>query len=230
MREVPGARHPRLSAECHDKRHALSRDLREPLSHSQGVKRASLLLVLAFAIPAHAEERRTTLSLGGMVGVFERSSSYDTDYYYAQPEATFGPRVTLSWENAPLAYPDAPGYRFAGAIVPELVGGALVDDERAQGFIGAGLRAELKMAQREMGLLRVSARGGIYLAARGMVIGDERKPLGEFAIGEYICIGQTGRIGFEGGLLVGRADSMDTFEPNSTKIGGAALFYVGWQP
>ncbi len=194
------------------------------------MKRFSLRLVLAFATSAHAEERRTTIAVGGMLGVFERSTSYEPDYYYAQPEATFGPRITLSWEDAPLAYPDAPGYRFAGAVVPELLGGALVDDVRAQGFIGAGVRAELKMAQREMGLLRVSARGGFYLAARGMVIGDERKPLGEFSIGEYICIGQAARIGFEAGLLVGRADRMDTFEADSTKIGGAALFYIGWQP
>ncbi len=191
------------------------------------MKGATLLLVLACSA-AHAEERTTTITLGGMLGLFQRATpSMDP---YVEPEATIGPRVTLSWEHAPLAYPDAPGYRFAGALVPELLGGAFVDDVRARGFIGAGLRAELKMAQREMGLLRISARGGVYVAARGIVLGDERKPFGEFSFGEYLCVGDTARLGVEGGVLVGRGDRMAGVEPDQPKLGAVVLFYVGWQP
>jgi len=90
------------------------------------------------------------------------------------------------------------------------------------------VRAELKMAQREQGLLKVSARGAAYLAARGMVVGDQRKGFGEFAIGDYFIVGRTGRLGFEGSLLVGRPDEM-TFD-HAPKIGGLVLLYVGWQP
>jgi hypothetical protein len=192
------------------------------------VKRASLLLVLACSV-AHAEERTTTISIAAMAGGFNRSEHVvmSGEYYVAEPEGTFGPRLTLSWEHAPLAMPETRGYRFAGAIVPELVAGAFVDDVRAQGFIGAGLRAELRMSQREMGLLRVSARGAAYLAARGIVVGDERKPFGELAIGEYLLIGDTARLGFECDILMGRSDTM--FDEPAPNVGVLMQIYVGWR-
>jgi hypothetical protein len=192
------------------------------------VKRSPLLLLLLCST-AHADERATTIAVAGMAGAFNGANRtvMTGDYYVRQPEGTFGPRLTLSWEHAPLAMPDARGYRFEGALVPELVAGAFLDDVRAQGFIGAGLRAELRIAQREMGLLRMSARGAVYVAARGMVVGEERKPFGEFAIGEYLLIGSATRIGFEADILMGRADQMyDEPEPN---IGVLMQFYVGWQ-
>src|SRR5688572_16820183 len=117
----------------------------------------ALLLVLAPSL-ASAEERATTFTLGGMAGGFESAR------HELGADGMVGPRLTLAWEHAPLALPDAPGYTFRGALVPELFGGAFVLEDRAQMFIGAGVRAELKMAQREMGLLKVSARGAAYLA------------------------------------------------------------------
>ncbi|HEY5945818.1 MAG TPA: hypothetical protein VIV40_10020, partial [Kofleriaceae bacterium] len=89
-------------------------------------------------------------------------------------------------------------------------------------------RAELRMSQREMGLLRVSARGAAYLAARGIVVGDERKPYGEFTIGEYLFVGRTTRIGVEGGLLVGRAEMTDYGMTNN--VGPIVQAYIGFQP
>jgi hypothetical protein len=80
-----------------------------------------------------------------------------------------------------------------------------------------------------MGLLKVSARGAAYLGARGMVVGDERKPYGEFSIGEYFYIGKTARLGFEAGLLVTKAEQMSEWDP-TTRIGGVAQLYMGWQP
>ena len=76
-----------------------------------------------------------------------------------------------------------------GALVPELfVGGRVLPEaERADGYFGAGLRGELQFAQREMGLLRVSARGAGYIATRGLVIGEDRTGMFEFAIGEYFA-------------------------------------------
>ncbi|HEY5926807.1 MAG TPA: hypothetical protein VIV11_34205 [Kofleriaceae bacterium] len=193
------------------------------------MKRAALLLVLVPSI-AHAEERTTAVTLAGMFGVMERPVRFEPGdpEYWTQPEAIAGPRLTLSWEHAPLELPPTRGYRFAGAIVPELVAGAFIDDHRAQGFVGAGLRAELKMSQREMGLLKVSARGAAYVAARGMVVGEERKGFFELAIGDYFVIGRTGRIGFEGGLLLApREDQMDYDHDRS--VGGVMQIYVGWQ-
>ena len=212
---------------------ALARDLRARLAHSRLVKRASLLLVLACSIShsiAHAEERSTIITIAGTFGVLEPTPTMLD--YVARPDPMVGPRLLLSWEHAPLELPDTRGYRFAGAIVPELVGGAFIDDVRAQGYIGAGLRAELKMAQREMGLLRISARGGLYLAARGMVVGEERLPFGEFTLGEYIYIGRNTRLGFDIGVLAGRnSDAMfETNETSSTRVGMVSQFYLSWRP
>jgi hypothetical protein len=192
------------------------------------VKRASLLLVLACSV-AHADERRTTITIGGTLGVHQHIyEDHQYDYTYATSEPMVGPRMTVSWEHAPLAMPAQRGYRFAGTIVPELVGGAFIDDARAAAFIGAGLRAELQMSQREMGLLRVSARGAVYLAARGFVVGDERKPYGEFMLGEYLYIGSATRLGLEAGVLVGRAEMTD-YGPASN-VGAIVQAYLGWQP
>src|SRR5688572_13119669 len=115
---------------------------------------------------AHAEERATTITLGGGLGSVERTQhDYQYGYSYTQTEPLVGPRLTLAWEHAPLEMPVERGYRFGGDVVPELFAGAFLDDVRAQMFVGADVRAELKMSQREMGLLRISARGAVYLAA-----------------------------------------------------------------
>lgn len=193
------------------------------------MKRSPLLLLLLCSA-AHGEERATTITIAGMAGAFERSDDVvmTSDYYVEQPEAVLGPRITLSWEHAPLAMPATPGYNVGGSLVPELIAGAFFDDIRAQGFIGAGLRAELKLAQREMGLLRVSARGSAYIAARGLVVGEERKAFGELAIGEFIYVGSKTRLGFEVNMLVGRSNQM--YDEAAANIGVLALGYIGWQP
>jgi len=190
---------------------------------------AIALGVLVVGSVAHADERRTTITLGGMTGGIERTRQELSDVVASRAEPLVGPRISLGWEHAALELPAEPGYRFAGALVPELVAGAFIEHDRALMFVGAGVRAEIKMAQREMGLFRLSARGAAYLAARGLVVGDERKPYGEFTIGEYLLVGRSARIGVEGGLLVGRADEM-TVPGTGREIGGMVQAYVGWQP
>jgi hypothetical protein len=194
------------------------------------VKRAGLLLLLVPAL-AHAEERSTVVTVAGMLGAIEGTAS-STDYYI-EPEPLVGPRITLSWENTALALPDARGYKFDGALVPELVGGAYFTDERAQAFIGAGLRAELRMSQREMGLFKISARGAVYLAGRGLVVGDNRKPYGELALGEYFLVGKSTRIGFEFAAVFTKADQMivyDTYNDDGMRSGGMVQIFLGWGP
>jgi hypothetical protein len=207
---------------------ASSRDNSCAAAHHRAVKIALALALLCPAL-AYAEERSTTITFSGMVGGIEHEMT-SGDYYLAEPDPLVGPRMTLSWEHAALTYPDQPGYKFDGAIVPELVGGAFIDDDRARGFIGAGLRAELRMAQREMGLFKVSARGAVYLAGRGLVVGDDRKPFGEFALGEYFLIGKTMRIGFEGSLVVTSEQPMDYYDADTARIGGIMQVFIGWQP
>jgi hypothetical protein len=186
------------------------------------------LVALLLAGTAHAEERTTTVTVGGTAGVVQRAH-HDYDYRYVEPEPLLGPRISLGWEHAPLEMPAERGYRFAAALVPELVAGAFVDDRRARGYIGAGLRAELRMAQREMGLLRVSARGAVYIAARGFVLGDERKAYGEVTLGEYLLVGRAMRLGVEAGVIGGRADEI-MIDAGAGNIGVVMHAYIGWRP
>lgn len=175
--------------------------------------------VVATAGSAHAEERTTKMWLGGLFGV-----RGDFDRHESEPIAIGGPRVTLGWETPMIAYPSEPGYRADLAFTPELLVGAQFDDTRAEGMLGVGLRGELRLAQYRMGLLKVSMRASMYLAARAFVIGEQRDTVGEFAFGEYFLVGRTGRLGFELNFQSRHRDAM------SESREGALLsqFYVGW--
>ncbi|MGN6105085.1 MAG: hypothetical protein ACTHU0_08275 [Kofleriaceae bacterium] len=178
---------------------------------------ASLITSLVLASTARAEERATTVVVGGLGGVL----TSDTKDGGTVPDRGFGGiRLILGWDRPALAYPAQPGYALDGTLVPELIAGALLDEDRGEGMIGVGLRAELRMSQKERGLLRISARGAFYLVGRAMVIGADRDPIGELGFGEYLLFGEAGRIGFEvcGVARGGQASGG----------GGLVHFFVGW--
>ena len=187
------------------------------------MKRLVPLLLVVASSTATADDRATTITLGAMAGGFEAA-----DEELGRADGVFGPRVTLAWEHPALALPATPGYRVAFALVPELHGGAFVLDERADMFIGAGLRGELKMAQREMGLLKVSARGSVYVALRGLVLGASRQSFVELAFGDYFFIGRSTRVGIEGTVMLGYADRMQ--DDTRSVVGGMMQAYIGWAP
>lgn len=111
-------------------------------------------------------------------------------------------RAIASFEPPPLPYREPRGYNFAGVVVPEIFAGAIMAGDARTELVGAGLRAEVAFAQRRMGLLQVSARGGMYLAGRGGFFTDpDRSPFVEGAFGEYILIGDTARLGIELGVM-----------------------------
>lgn len=181
--------------------------------------------VLLAATTASAEDRSMVTNVGATFGA--------VDGMDADPAAgLFGPRITLAWEHAPLELPPTPGYNVKGALIPELTGGAFITDESARAFVGVGLRAELKMAQREQGLLKVSARGGFYLAGRALVVGEERQPMFEFAIGEYFTgMHSWTRFGFELAVVSARRfANPDAMEGRDWGVGGVAQFFVGFAP
>jgi hypothetical protein len=184
--------------------------------------------VVATAGTAHAEERGTKMWIGGLIG-----ARGDLGNYEAQPAAIGGPRVTLGWETPMIAYPAEPGYRADFALTPELLAGAMFDEgpvqgersgTRAEGMVGVGLRGELRLAQYRMGLLKISMRGSIYLAARAFVIGEQRDTVAEFAFGEYFLVGRTGRIGFELNVQSRHRNAM----PEDREAAVLTQFYVGW--
>lgn len=181
------------------------------------------LLLLLLCTAAQADDHTTAVTIGAMAGGLQRS-------YYAssEPAGTFGPRVTLSFEHGFPEMPKTPGYNVDLSLVPELFCGGFVEPDRVELFVGVGVRGDLRFAQREMGLLRVSARGAGYLAARALVVGEDRKPFGEIGLGEYFLIRRSGRIGFEGSVLFASSDPAATDFGSGTNAGLIVQLYGGW--
>jgi hypothetical protein len=188
------------------------------------VKRVLLAIVVTCSL-AHADERSTTVTAGVMTGGFAEPMDDGVD----GADGVLGLRLTLAWEHAPLAMPAEPGFRAGGALVPELFVGSLADDVHAEGFVGAGVRAELRISQLEMGLLKLSARGAVYVAARGLVLGEHQAPFGEIAVGDYWAFGRTShlRVGIEGSVLVGAHYQM-TDAGRDRRVGGVVQLLLGW--
>lgn len=183
----------------------------------------ALAVGLAAVAPAlaHADDRTSVLSVGALFG--GQSTGDDGAYM------TGGMRATLSFEHAPLPYPDAPGYNVGFSFVPEIIAGAMLDSEHAEGQLGVGARLELRMAQREMGLLKISAHGGVYLGARALVSGDQRIVTGEISLGDYFTLGRTShtRFGVEANFQFGRNDTMTVGPDSTTGLGAIMQLYVG---
>jgi hypothetical protein len=128
-----------------------------------------------------------------------------------------GMRVTLAFEG-PLPPPLPPGHdRGDPRLVPELFAGVQSSDRVAEGYVGAGLRAELRVTTyRHDG-------GGFYFAPRAFVIGAHRDAGGEIAAGWYLAIHDQTRFGMEGAVTARPSDRAGAHE-----IGVNALLYVGW--
>jgi len=183
------------------------------------------LCVLAAPALAHAD-RSTIIDVGVTLGAAGNPSSSNSTDGSADGMTLVGPRATLSWENSLVGVPDQPGYRFAGALVPQIVVGSYIQNDRADGYLGVGLRADLQIGQREQGLLKLSARGALYAVARALVIGDNREPMYEVGFGEYLSRFHTStRVGFELTVVV-LPNASVTGEPDA-KLGGFFGLYVG---
>ncbi|MEZ4398613.1 MAG: hypothetical protein R3B06_01245 [Kofleriaceae bacterium] len=146
------------------------------------------------------------VTVAGSVGVGTSADGVDQLGGSYAPEGVLEGRLTASWEPPPLAYPEPRGYRLAGAIIPEVSLGVIyVADHRTgdttantDAMVTIGARLEARLAQRRMGLLRVSMRGGIYLAGRvGFLTDPKHTPLAELALGEHVWLSDTVRIGVE---------------------------------
>lgn len=171
--------------------------------------------------PARAEDRAPAFHVGALA-LMEDNGALDIEQ--TELVVSRGVRLTLGWEEPPLPYPAQRGYRVGGALVPELIAGAMFLDDRAEGLIGAGLRGELRIAQREGGWFRINAKSALYLAARGMVVGADRDVLLEGAFGDYVSFGGALRFGFEVGVTDRQRDGMDD------RVGMSVQLYLGHGP
>jgi len=182
--------------------------------------RTVLVLGLVGASSVAYADRTTVVDVGLNVG-----ATGNVNHDSAENSAPLiGPRITLGFEGSLVDVPDRPGYAFAGALVPELVLGSYIYDDRAEGYVGVGLRADLQMGQREQGLLKVSARGAMYLVGRALIIGDTQDPMYEFGFGEYLTRFHTReRVGIEL-TFVDRPHDHGSVDAHA---GGFFGFYIG---
>ncbi len=160
------------------------------------------ILLAALGGRAIADDRAPVLDVEGALGAIV---PHDPMNETPQDQAPIGiARAMVSWELPPVEMPAARGYAWRVGIGPELGVGFIGNDRRGDGFAQAGLRLEVGFAQREMGLFRVSSRGGLWLAARGGLVGGEHSTMLEGDLGWFLWLGHTGwRVGWEiGGLGV----------------------------
>jgi len=162
----------------------------------------ALLALTMSPVAAHADEARQPMVTfqGGMSAIGPLDPP---DGEVGGPEDVgLQLRGIVSWEVPPLPYKEPRGYNVRGTVVPEIFLGMITAGDDRTELLGTGLRLELAFAQRRMGLLQVSARGGIYVAARGGLFTDpDRTPFLEGAFGEYLRLGATARVGFELGVM-----------------------------
>ena len=180
------------------------------------------LAIVVLLVPGLAHADRTTIvNIGGNLGVHG-------DVDATTPDALGGPRLTLAWENEPLAIPAEPGTHDLGVgLVPELVVGGFFEEDRMEGYLGVGVRAELRMAQNAMGLLKWTTRGAGYLSGRALVVGESRDVTYEFGLGQYFArVSNFTRFGYEISVL----HRPHWQQSDSQYIGFLMSLYVGWAP
>jgi hypothetical protein len=178
--------------------------------------RAALGLLGLMAGTAHAD-RVPIVTLRGTLDLRFAAPTWNVAENKQQPDVFGGAQLTLAFEDRPLPLTPYGKVAGEGRLVPELIVGALSGDRYAEGYIGAGVRAELHMAGPK-------ARAGFYIAGRGLVIGANRDSAAEFVAGDYIMGPNMMRFGVEGGAMIRPEDRNGNHELDVTM-----RLYVGWR-
>jgi hypothetical protein len=162
------------------------------------------VVILALATSrAAADDRAPVLDVEGAAGMVMPSTSA-VDGTTVDPAPLAIGRVMIAWEQPAVAMPAQAGSAdWSADLAPELAVGFIGNDRRGDGFAQVGLRLNVGFAQNAMGLFHISARGGMWLAARAGVVGGDHDTMLEGDLGWYLWLGQAWRIGWEiGGLGV----------------------------
>ena len=179
--------------------------------------RAILALVL-LSSTAYAD--RTGVWSLGATGA---SRTTGADFSTSNPsQFVMGARATLAFEDTPMPMPAGDWYTSDVSLAPELLAGFLSDDKRAEGFIGAGARLELRMVSNRHGANQHTA---LYGAARAIVIGKNQNSATEFAIGSHLSRGaDRTRFGWELGVMLRPQD-----RENQHELDGMLTLYTSWR-
>lgn len=183
--------------------------------------RTAAIVIVALTASAHAE-RAPVITVGATMAVTSSAHSTRDD-----SELVYGARLTLAFEDAPIAVPPPTMWDSSARLVPELIAGFLSNDVRAEGFAGAGVRAEIQLARNAVQPWRYQRRIALYAAARAKIVGKHQDPGAEFVIGEYILLGHHAtRFGWEGGL--GVVERPERAPDRATQLEGLLTIYLGW--
>lgn len=201
--------------------HLFSRSSTTRRVYRRHVLRAAAIAIVLLAATSARAERATVLALGAAM-----DATSDVNKTNREAHLNGGVRAMLTFEEPSLALPPAGLLETATHLVPELFAGFISDDARAEGFLGAGLRAELQLARH--GTDGFHMRSAFYLAARAKIIGKHQAGGAEFVFGEHILLGSGHtRLGFEGGL--GIVKRPDKTAEQSPQLEALLTIYVGWK-
>jgi hypothetical protein len=172
----------------------------------------------------------TTTAYADRSGVLSAAITGDAratgpDFSTASQNSTsfvWGARATLAFEEPTLPMPQGDWYVSDATLVPELLAGFLADDTRAEGYIGAGARAELRFASNRAAANQHTA---LYGAARAIVIGKHQDSATEFAIGGYLAHGADHRrFGWETAVMMRPQD-----RGNAHELDCLVSLYTSWR-
>lgn len=182
--------------------------------------RAAPFAVLLLATGTARAERVPIITLGGTLDMRFAAPTWQVAETKQTPDVFGGMQVTLAFEDKPLPLTPRGKVAGEGRLVPELIAGFVSSDRYAEGYVGAGVRAEVHVAGPKV-------NAGFYIAGRGLVIGAHHDAAGEFVIGDYIMLPHMTRMtrfGVEGGAVV-RPEDRDA----DHELGVVARLYVGWR-
>jgi hypothetical protein len=175
--------------------------------------RAAIAFAVLFASTAAYADRDTVFELGigvdarGRAGSFEATGDSNAHYRAAG-------RISLAFEPAP-----SPRIEFH--LVPELFAWTAATDRDAEGALGAGVRAEVFGPTRNPRLVGA----GVYVAVRGEVMGTNRDPAFEFALGHFWERPNGYRIGYDTAVILRERD--DASPERSRELDVVFSFVVG---
>jgi hypothetical protein len=179
------------------------------------------LLALVLLSSTASADRSTVFSVG--VSLDDRATGPDFGTTANNP-ATFaaGARATLAFEDAQLPIPAGDWATSDVSLVPELLGGFLADDTRAEGYIGAGARLDVRFASNRR---HANQHTALYGAGRALIIGKHQDSATEFAVGGYLSHGaDLRRFGWEISVVLRPQDVNKDHE-----LDGLFTIYTAWR-
>ena len=182
---------------------------------------AAVLSAAALAAPARAD--RGTHVVVGVIGAARTTGASFGEASRADTAFLGGGRLTLSFDEAPIAVPPPGQVAIVARLAPELIAGFVTDNRRADGFAGAGLRGELWLASARRGF---RMRTAMYTAARGLAIGEHHDGAVELALGEYLVFAGDSRFGWESSAVIRRRNGVGAGE--ARELDALVTIYVGW--